>query len=77
MTPERAKHLLNTKTIMGNMRYAFKRDYMLDGGPVHDDGITRDEDTCIKRVWQTMPGHTCYYDALVRIANNDLPEGII
>lgn len=27
------------------------------------------------QVWRTMPGYTCFYDAICRIYNNNLPSG--
>ena len=29
---------------------------------------TKEENEEIKAIWRTMPGHTCWYDALCRIA---------
>lgn len=31
--------------------------------------VTPEEDRYIRQVWETMPGHTCWADALLRVAN--------
>lgn len=32
---------------------------------------TQAEDNYIRGVWKTMPGYTCWYDALLRIAKGE------
>jgi hypothetical protein len=34
--------------------------------------MSKSEDAEVRKVWQTMPGYTCFYDALVRIARNEI-----
>lgn len=41
-----------------------------------DKVMTPDERADILRKWETMPGHTCFVDALLRIKNN-LPDGVL
>jgi hypothetical protein len=66
MTPERAKYVL-ANTSYGSLPMAFPRSYQ-PSGVIHKDGITAEEDQDIRALWKTMPGHTCYNDAVVRIA---------
>ena len=70
MTRERAEYI-RTHLAYGDIRYAFPRRYAYNGGRVHADGLTPEEDADVRRVWDTMPGHTCYYDALTRIARGE------
>ena len=72
MKPERALYIIQNST-MGELRYSFPRSHTYKGGIVHNDGLTELEDTFIREVWRLMPGYTCYYDALVRIATENLP----
>lgn len=70
MTAERALYILNNKSY-GLLRFSFlQRDAggRIYDSVIHDDGITEEEDAAVKRLWMTMPGTTCYYDAVVRIA---------
>lgn len=71
MTPERAKFILNNPKIGGDFRFAFRRKCDSATSILHADGIAVDEDKFIRDVWATMPGHTCYHDALVRIARGE------
>lgn len=68
MTPERADYLLCNGVIGGDLRMAFRRACDSSTSIIHPDGITPDEDKAIKAVWETMPGWTSYWDALLRIA---------
>jgi len=68
MTQKRAIYILANGVIGGDFRYAFPRDYAFRGGIVHPDGITREEDAHIRRVWETMPGSSSYFDAVCHIA---------
>lgn len=67
MTKERAQYILENP-VYGDFRYAFRRKCDHRSKPLYSDGITEEEDREIKRIWRTMPGHTCYYDAVRRIA---------
>lgn len=67
MTKERARYILDNKVIGGDFRYAFKRDYELNGGIVHDDGITKAEDEYIRELWITRNLAT-YYGVICYIA---------
>jgi len=78
MTRERAQYIIANQLFGGELRYAFR---MRCDGPsktVYSDGITYAEDRFIREVWKTMPGHTCYFDALRRIARGKLdPVGVV
>ncbi len=41
-----------------------------------DKVMTREERAAVLVKWETMPGHTCFVDALLRIKDN-LPDGIL
>lgn len=59
MTPERAKQILQAGSQWSNYSK-------------HCDSF---EDAEVRAVWDTMPGHTCWRDALVRIARGEVdPE---
>lgn len=34
--------------------------------------VTPAEDAYIRKVWSIMPGHTCFADAVLRIANGQI-----
>tara|TARA_Y100000310_G_scaffold338332_1_gene427671 strand:- start:348 stop:566 length:219 start_codon:yes stop_codon:yes gene_type:complete len=53
-------------SVFGELPYAFNLSFNRSYRP-KADGITLEEDAEIKRVWATMPGNTCYFDALLRI----------
>jgi len=73
MERARAEYILDHMMPMGEFRYAFSRF----GGRVHADGITEQEDKEIRTLWDTMPGNTCYYDAVRRIAGRIPPHWTI
>lgn len=52
MTPERAQEIIEHGRQWSN----------------YSKHCTADEDKEVRDLWQTMPGHTCWYDALRRIA---------
>ena len=66
MTRERAQYILDN-TVYGEFKYAYSQGYRLSG-IIHPDGITREEREAVMRLWDTMPGNTCFYDAVCRIA---------
>ena len=70
MTPERAKELINLSSF-GELPYAFIPHGSMDTYPVRSCGITEAEWGHVKALWKTMPGHTCFNDALIRIAKRD------
>lgn len=74
MTPERAQYILSNTVIGGDFKYAYKRDFCYQGGIVHPDGITEEEDRYIKAVWDKMPGWTNYHMAVCRIARGEVPQ---
>lgn len=62
MTPERAKEIIKQAQDKANV------------GPWSDQiekVITKEERNEVNKVWETMPGHTCFVDALYRIANGE------
>lgn len=62
MTPERAAEII--KQAQTRAQY----------GPWSDQlkkVMTPEEHATVLAVWETMPGHTCYVDALLRIKNRD------
>jgi hypothetical protein len=64
MTQERAKHLWQNQTLGGGLRYAEPRF----GGKAYADGMTRDEEAYVKKVWYTFPNNTSFMTALLHIA---------
>jgi len=60
MTPERATELLPTYC---------NPWYFLNPGP--HARCTTEEHFEVTEVWDTMPGHTCWYDALLRISRGE------
>ena len=68
MTKERALYILQTMNPFGEFRYAFRDGARGARHRLYADGITAEEDDDIRNLWETMPGSTCYYDAVVRIA---------
>ncbi len=73
MTPERAKYILDNTQQYGGLKYAFAEDYE-PGRKLYEKGITEEENAHIKKVWKTMNGNTCYFDALRRVAELDCYE---
>lgn len=71
MTPERAQYVYSRRSY-GSLPMAFRRRDT-DTHSVDPDGITREEDASIRALWRTMPGSTCYMDALLRIARGTVP----
>lgn len=67
MTPERAQYIL-ANSIYGEFRFAFRRKCDCARRRIFADGITEAEDREIKAVWESMPGHTTYYDVVQQIA---------
>ena len=67
MTPERARHIIDCPRFFGQLRYRFPTRPNGDNR-IHADGITWDETEAINRLWSTMPGTCCYFDALKAIA---------
>jgi hypothetical protein len=71
MTPERAQYVYS-RCRLGSLPMAFRRRDT-DTNSIDPDGITREEDASIRALWRTMPGSTCYADALLRIARGAVP----
>lgn len=79
MTKKRAHEILVTQTSMGSLKYAFvgRRGVSSKDSPLFDpNGITESEDVEIRDIWQKMPGHKSYRDAIVRIARKVGTNGI-
>lgn len=60
MTPERAKEIIRQAKALANV------------GPWSnqiDKVISKEERLEVNKVWETMPGHTCFVDALYQIIN--------
>ncbi|MCL4682388.1 MAG: hypothetical protein KJZ92_14100 [Rhodocyclaceae bacterium] len=47
------------------------QDILRNQGPFGRLDLTPEEDVFIRRVWASMPGWTCYYDAVTRIAKGE------
>ncbi len=83
MTQQRALELLNTPDKLARWEIGeapvFDRGGYIssqkqaDGSYLCEQagGLTRREDAEVKTVWETMPGYTCWHDALVRIAKGE------
>lgn len=71
MTPERARYLLDHKTLGGGLRRAFR--FPWDHGQVYADGMTRSEYEAARALWLTMPGSSCFYSAVCEIARQATP----
>lgn len=72
MTQERAKYILANTLFGGAFKHAFRPKSAMITATVYPDGITIEEDQYIRLLWDKMPGNTCYYDAVVRIAKGEL-----
>lgn len=59
MTPERAREILQLGAQWSN----------------YSDQMTPEEIAYVKRRWRHMPGYTCFYDALCRVAQQREPFG--
>ena len=68
MTPDRAKYILDNRLLGGEFRYAFRQ--RVGSQWVYPGGITEDEHAAVKALWETMPGDTSFYDAVVRISRS-------
>lgn len=55
MTPERAREIV--------CRGIVRSDYIKH--------MTDEEVIAVRRVWHTLPGYTCFFDALMKIANGE------
>ena len=60
MTPERAKEILARGSRWSNW----------------SKHCTQAEDKYVRKLWGTLPGYTCWYDALIRIAKGEKPPEI-
>lgn len=78
MTPNRAQELLNHMTTMETPRGHKWTMRTIECGNIRKH-MTEGEDAEVRAVWRTMAGHTCYADALRRIATTPsvelTPEG--
>lgn len=71
---ERAIELLGLSN-MGSLRKAFvgSRGVNSKTSPLyHPNGISEQEDMEIRKLWDQMPGHTSYADALRKLAKGGL-----
>lgn len=75
MTKERALYILKNRKAYGELKFRFQ---VIVGNTdeLSPDGITFGEHRYIKSVWSVMPGHTCYLDAIIRIAKGKVPNEI-
>ena len=67
ITKERIKEILSTAGSFGDLKFDHPKAYAYKGGIIHPKGITKEEDEYIKKVWKLLPGHSCYYDAVILI----------
>jgi hypothetical protein len=68
MTPARARSILAARGPFGSIPFSFARN----GGDTTDpNGVTRDEHAAVVRLWNTLPGSSCYVDALQAIASSE------
>jgi hypothetical protein len=71
MTKERAKELMDLSSF-GEFPYAYvPYGSMNDQYPVKSNGITRQEHEYVVALWKTMPGYTCFANAVNRIAKGE------
>jgi hypothetical protein len=68
MTPERARYILDNRLLGGSFRRAFRQSCDGPWTRVYADGITPAEHAAVLELWRTMPGWTCYADAVRMIA---------
>lgn len=68
MTPERARYILDCQLLGGGFRRAFRQSCDGPTTRTYPDGITPAEHAAVLYLWRTMPGWTCYADAVRRIA---------
>ena len=73
MTPERARYIIANKLPFGAFRMSHLQS--CDGPTVktYPDGITPAEWAAVVELWRTMPGWTCFSDAVHRIASQEMP----
>lgn len=69
MTPERARYILDSKLLGGDLRYAFRMQGY--NGRLYDDGMTRAEYAFVREYWMTLPGGASFYSALCEVARMD------
>lgn len=67
MTKERAQYLLDNRPYGSSLKRSFFEDLNRQG-LIYPDGITPEEDTVIRQLWNTMPRNTTYTDAVLKIA---------
>ena len=58
MTPERAREVIEA----GRQYCNWEKFY------------TAEEKEFLNQVWDTMPGYTCRFDALLRVAKGEIPQ---
>ena len=68
MTPARARLILASRGRFGSIPFSFARD---GGDTIDPNGVTREEHAAVVRLWNTLPGSSCYVDALQAIARSE------
>ncbi len=64
MNKERATFLLNS-AVYGSLPYSYKLSFQ--NNRIYEYGITKEEDSYIRKIWKTLAGNTTYNDALLKI----------
>jgi len=62
LTQARAQALYEARKPFCSLPYAFAQKGSIE--PVlYENGMTEEEDAYVRKLWNTMPGNTCYMDA--------------
>ena len=69
MTQQRAAYIVKNKLPFGSFKYSFKGPRGSFNSPTHTDGITPEEDSYIRALWELLPGSYSYADVLYMISN--------
>jgi len=70
MTPERAKEIIQSYPRGNDKGYIEQYETFFNYG--YD--MTEEEVKTVKKVWDTMPGYTCFANAIHRIARDEVNE---
>lgn len=68
VTPTRARELLG-RMQYGEFPMAYRRPCDSPTRAIDPTGITQAEDRYVRAFWESLPGHTTYFDAMQRIAS--------
>ena len=70
MTRERAKYILSSRMMGGDLRYAFRPTSYT--GRLFNDGMTKSEHAAVRALWLTLPGSASFHSTLCEVATGRL-----